>query len=60
MVILKEIKVSESNKTKSELLVIGYFKDSSSKKSISYLSSEDSKKVLEGKSRKFIPLFRNY
>ena len=47
MVILKEIKVSESNKTKSELLVIGYFKDSSSKKTINYLSLEDSNKISE-------------
>ena len=47
MVILKEIKVSEPDKARSDLLVIGYFKDSSSKKTISYLSSEDSNKISE-------------
>tara|TARA_B100000029_G_scaffold199738_1_gene198088 strand:+ start:124 stop:1590 length:1467 start_codon:yes stop_codon:yes gene_type:complete len=47
MVILKNIKVDNSKKISSELLVVGRFKNSKIEKTISFLSKVDKKNVLD-------------
>ena len=47
MVVLKNIKVDNNKNLSSELLVVGRFKNSNVEKSISFLSKEDKKNVLD-------------
>ena len=47
MVVLKNIKINNNKNLSSELLVVGRFKNSNVAKSISFLSKEDKKNVLD-------------
>ena len=47
MVVLKNIKVDNSKNLSSDILVLGRFKDSNVEKSISFLTKEDQKNILD-------------
>ena len=47
MVVLKSLKVDNSKKISSELLVIGRFKDANIEKCLSFMNKDDRDRVLE-------------
>ena len=47
MVVLKNIKVDNNKNLSSEILVLGRFKGSNVEKSISFLTNEDQKNILD-------------